>query len=101
MDNMEKLQDDVLNDVAGGAAKIKVYGQSTDPNGAHWQPKDHKPGETFEMNGHTWYVIKSGDTLFLIAQKFNTDMYKIKRMNPLTIQDIGKIYAGDAIVVLQ
>lgn len=96
----EILNDEELAAAAGGAGKVKVFGQSDDPNGAHWQPKDHAPGETFQMNGHTWYVIKYGDTLFLIAQKFKTDMYKIQRMNPRTITDIGKIYAGDAIVVL-
>lgn len=98
---IEELKDDELAAAAGGATTKKiVYGQSTDPNGAHWQPVDHRPGETFEMNGHTWYVIKTGDTLFMIAQRFKTDMYKIQRMNPRTITDIGKIYAGDAIVVL-
>ena len=101
MANFEELKDDALETAVGGAGKkILVYGQSTDPNAAHWQPKDHRPGESWQMNGHTWYMIKPGDTLFQIAQAFKTDMYKIQKMNPLTIQEIGKIYANDAIIVL-
>lgn len=100
MANIEMLKDDELEQAAGGAKKILVYGQSTDPNAAHWQPKEHQQGDSWQQNGHTWYMIKQGDTLFNIAQKFNTDMYKIQRTNPLTIVDCGKIYAGDAIIVL-
>lgn len=100
MANVEQLNDSALEGAVGGVGKIKVFGQSENPNGAHWQPKDHKPGDVWEMNGHTWYMIKPGDTLFLISQQFKTDMYAIKRMNPLTITDIGKIYVNDAIVVL-
>lgn len=100
---IEALKDDALTEAVGGISmseKDIVRGQSVDPNAAHWQPKDHRPGESWEMNGHTWYMIKFGDTLFNIAQAFHTDLYKIQKMNPLTITDIGKIYVNDAIVVL-
>lgn len=100
MANIEELNDEALDAAVGGVGKKIVYGQSVDPNAAHWQPKDHKPGDSWQQNGHTWYMIKPGDTLFTIAQSFHTDLHQIQRMNPLTIADICKIYANDAIIVL-
>lgn len=99
MANVEELKDEALEGAVGGAKKI-IYGQSVDPNAAHWQPTNHMAGESWEMDGHTWYKIKQGDTLFNIAQSFHTDIYTIKSKNPLTITDVCKICANDAIVVL-
>ena len=52
------------------------------------------------QNGHTWYRIKSGDSLSRIAKKFGTTAQQLKIRNPNTIADINSICAGDAIIIM-
>lgn len=94
MANIEELKDEAVEEVTGGA-KINT----TNPNGAHWQPTNVSMGTTFTQNGLMWYRIKPGDTLGTIASRFNTTVNALKANNPATIKNINLIYAGDAIVI--
>ena len=94
MAHIEELKDEAVEEVTGGA-KINT----TNPNGAHWQPTNVSMGTTFTQNGLLWYRIKPGDTLGTIAAKFGTNVNTLKANNPATIKNINLIYAGDAIVI--
>lgn len=94
MANIEELKDEAVEEVTGGA-KINT----TNPNGAHWQPTNVSMGTTFTQNGLMWYRIKPGDTLGSIAAKFGTSVNVLKANNPATIKNVNLIYAGDAIVI--
>ena len=94
MANIEELKDEAVAEVSGGA-KINT----TNPNGAHWQPTNVSMGTTFTMNGLLWYRVKPGDTLGSIASKFGTTTATLKANNPATIKNINLIYAGDALVI--
>lgn len=93
MANIEELNEEALEGAVGGA-------QSSNPNGPHYHPLDHRPGEEWGMDYHTWYVIKPGDTLAKIAADYRTTIAAIKALNPQTITNINEIYVGDAIKVL-
>lgn len=86
-----ELNAEELADVAGG--------QTQDANGAHWQPVTVPMGTAFQYRGHVWYRFKLGDTLGAVAAKFGVSPEYIQGMNPLTIRNINKIDAGDAVVV--
>ena len=94
MENMKELNDEAVEEVTGGA-RINT----TNPNGAHWQPTNVSMGTTFTRNGLLWYRIKPGDTLGAIASRFGTSVNTLKANNPATIRNINQIYAGDAIVI--
>lgn len=93
MANFEALNDDVLEEAAGGRATENT----TDWTGAHWRPTGHVPGSTWTEFGHNWYLVKAGDTLSGIAQRLGYTVQHLKTCNPKTITDINKIYAGDAL----
>jgi len=95
MENMNVLNDEVLENAAGGATAVNT----NNPNGAHWQPTNVAMGATFVQNGFLWYRIKSGDCLGAIAKTFGTTTDQLKRNNPATIQNVSLIYAGDAIII--
>ena len=94
MTNFEELKDEAVESVSGGANI-----NTTNPNGAHWQPTNVSMGPTFTQNGLLWYRIKPGDTLGKIAATFGTTTATLKANNPATITNINQIYAGDAIVI--
>ena len=50
--------------------------------------------QTSSPNSNT-YTVKSGDTLFALALKFNTTVAKLQALN--NIQDANKIYAGQVL----
>ena len=100
MANLEALNDEALATATGGAstgAKNEI--NTTDWQGAHWQPQQYPMGTTFTAHGFLWYRINVGDTLSQIAVTFKTTTATLKANNPATIQDINKIYAGDAIII--
>ena len=37
----------------------------------------------YGFNDHTHYVVKSGDSLYLIAKKYNTTVDELKKINHL------------------
>ena len=92
MTYVEELKDEAVAGVSGGT-------NTTDWTGAHWQPTNVAMGTTFVQNGHTWYRIKSGDTLGAIANTFGTTTAQLQAYNPRTITNVNLIYAGDAIIV--
>lgn len=94
MENTEELKDEFIEEVTGGA-KINT----TDPDGAHWQPTNVAMGTTFTLDGRLWYRIKPGDTLESIAARFNTSAETLKASNPATIKNIRLVYVGDAIII--
>lgn len=94
MANIEELKDEAFAEVTGGANV-----NTTNPNGAHWQPTNVTMGTTFTQNGLLWYRIKPGDTLGKIAATFGTTTATLKANNPATIKNVNQIYAGDAIVI--
>lgn len=94
MANIEELKDEAIEKVSGGAGV-----NTTNPNGAHWQPTNVSMGTTFTQNGLLWYRVKPGDTLGTIASKFGTTTATLKANNPATIKNISLIYAGDALVI--
>ena len=57
---------------------------------------DAEPSEEDDQENDGTYVIKSGDTLFEIGQKFNVDYQKIMEWNNLST-DV--IYAGKTLIV--
>ena len=49
------------------------------------------------INGYTNYIVKSGDTLFSLAQRFNTSINRIKFANP--DKDLNTIFVGQKIII--
>lgn len=94
MENAEELKDELIEEVTGGA-KINT----TDPDGAHWQPTNVSMGTTFTRSGLLWYRIKPGDTLGSIAARFGTSEDALQAGNPATIQNTRMVYVGDAIII--
>ena len=94
MANIEELKDEAFEEVSGGANI-----NTTNANGAHWQPTNVSMGTTFTYNGMLWYRVKPGDTLGSIAKTFGTNVNTLKANNPATIQNVNMIYAGDALVI--
>lgn len=96
MTNVEHLEDESLGNAVGGA---KNSINTTDWNGAHWQPTQYAMGTTFVAYGFKWYRIAPGDTLGAIAQRFGTKVEILQANNPATIKNPNQIYAGDAIII--
>ncbi len=93
MEDIKELNEEEIEEVTGG--KINT----TNPNGAHWQPTNIAMGSTFTKNGYLWYRIKVGDTLGQIAARFQTTTARLKANNPATIKNVNMVYAGDAIII--
>jgi len=51
------------------------------------------PTETLDQNNYVEYVVKSGDSLYLIAQKYNTSVNELKTLNNLStnLLNIGQV----------
>lgn len=98
MADIEKLNDEVLEEATGGAAKA-AYVNHTDWQGAHYRPYGHVPGETWTEFGFRWYMIKKGDTLSGIALRFGCSIQQLVANNPATIQNPDRIFEGDAIIL--
>ncbi|MDA8234958.1 MAG: LysM domain-containing protein [Clostridia bacterium] len=67
-EKMHKMMKDMMKEMMG-----KMPPAATHPPGMHATPK---PGEFFTNE------IKVGDTLFKLAEKFNTTVQAIKALNP-------------------
>ena len=92
MEEKKLLNDEEIENVSGGI-------NTTNWQGAHWQPTNIAMGTTFTSYGFLWYRIKSGDTLGQIAAKFGTNINTLKANNPATIKNVNLVYAGDAIII--
>ena len=46
--------------------------------------------------GNNYYIVKKGDTLGAIAQKYNTTVARLMALNP-QIKNANLIYVGDVI----
>ena len=92
MEDKKILNEEEIEEVSGGI-------NTSNWNGAHWQPTNIPMGSTFVQNGFLWYRIKFGDTLSQIASNFGTTMNTLKANNPATIKNFNNIYAGDAIII--
>ncbi len=53
-------------------------------------------GQKDIASGPTYYIVKKGDTLFQISQRFNTTVSKLKQLNKLAS---GKIFSGQQILI--
>jgi len=71
---MQSLRGEIVRDLSGRIAKMQTAAPAPAP----------KPVEKKVVIGpHVEYVVKSGDTLSLIAEAFNTSVPKIREMNSL------------------
>lgn len=89
MDEIKTMTAEELEDVTGGR-RDEI---------PHWQNTAYKMGETFPANGYVFYRIALGDTLDTIAAKFGTTIDEVQKLNPKTITNVNKIYAGDCIAI--
>lgn len=97
MANFEALNDDVLEEAAGGKSNINYVNWEE----AHWQPRDHAMGTTWTDHGRNWYRIKPGDTLSGIAQRYGYTVAQLQSWNSKTIKNVNTIFAGDAIALCE
>ena len=78
MSEINKINDEVIEDVSGGTAQ----------------------GEVWTDHGMVMYRVAYGDTLSEIALRFQTTCEAIKALNPDLIKDINKIRVDWVIRVL-
>ena len=78
MSDIKKINDEAINEVAGGTAQ----------------------GEVWTDHGMVMYRVAYGDTLSEIAMRFNTTCEAIKALNPELIKDINMIRVDWVIRVL-
>ena len=50
------------------------------------------------INGYTLYTVQSGDTLYSLANFFNTDIYRIIMANP-TLTNINELFPDQVLVI--
>ena len=80
-----------INSFPAGTCPIKVGDKIWIPT-ANQQLDTETPVPT-DFRGEIVYTVKTGDTIQLIATKFNTSIDDIKTRNP-TVKDLNKINAG-------
>ncbi|MCO7126041.1 phage tail tip lysozyme [Sporolactobacillus shoreicorticis] len=79
-------------------SQLQSWNDISDPNKIYvGQVLKVKAGESDNSETSDTYVIKSGDTLSAIAQKFNVTVSQLQSWN--NISDPNKIYVGQKIIV--
>jgi len=71
---MQSLRGEIVKDLSGRIAKMQA---------AQTPPPPKTVEKKVVVGPHVEYVVKSGDTLSLIAEAFNTSVPKIREMNNL------------------
>lgn len=76
--------------------KILMYNNIADPNKIYIGQEIIIPVDTDEINGYP-YIVRPGDTLWSIAQRFGTTIEEIKMKNKLENPNI--IYPGATLII--